>query len=305
MPQDAPSDLTNWWCDPSTEYAFVGFSYEISACEHAATLKNDFANIRKTYNGRYIRLYGTCDKYGYYNNVVDAAWEAGLGVHALVWFGFTGGDQWKHRRDDLFATLHSNPKAKFVTRVVQFGSEPLYDEVLPAIQLAEQVKEAQASLASLQIPVTISEMSYGYQTNNNAGLKTVMDVVDPIDAHMLPFFGATASTAKASWKYIQNDIDNFWVKHAKGKKIYLTENGWPSKVDNASQKPNSLGAVASVQQERDYFDLLDSQCEYFKNVPGGGVGWFAHIYSDSQEPGYGILDTSGKEKFSFRPRTQC
>ena len=28
-----PQDNTHWWCDPSTEYAFVGFSYEVTACE--------------------------------------------------------------------------------------------------------------------------------------------------------------------------------------------------------------------------------------------------------------------------------
>ena len=27
-----PHSNTNWWCDPSTEYAFVGFSYEVTDC---------------------------------------------------------------------------------------------------------------------------------------------------------------------------------------------------------------------------------------------------------------------------------
>jgi hypothetical protein len=88
-------------------------------------------------------------------------------------------------------------------------------------------------------------------------------------------------------------------------------------------EPNSPSAVANVENERvgvvpkkvtkffhrsliqDYFDLLDSKCEEFKAMPGGGVGWFAHIYSDSQEPGYGILNGTTKEKFPFRPRTSC
>jgi hypothetical protein len=33
MPGSIPSSLNNWWCDYSTEYAFMGFSYEITACE--------------------------------------------------------------------------------------------------------------------------------------------------------------------------------------------------------------------------------------------------------------------------------
>lgn len=32
MPATVPSTTDNWWCDPSTEYAFLGFSYEVTAC---------------------------------------------------------------------------------------------------------------------------------------------------------------------------------------------------------------------------------------------------------------------------------
>jgi hypothetical protein len=102
MPATVPSSLDGWWANQSTEYAFMGFSYEITACEsHSrysndhysigsagqspAELKKDFGNIRTKYKGRYIRLYGACDKKGYYNDIVTAAWDAGLGVHALIW----------------------------------------------------------------------------------------------------------------------------------------------------------------------------------------------------------------------------
>jgi hypothetical protein len=33
MPSSPPSHTRNWWCDPKTEYAFLGFSYEVTACE--------------------------------------------------------------------------------------------------------------------------------------------------------------------------------------------------------------------------------------------------------------------------------
>lgn len=112
------------------------------------------------------------------DNIVTAAWEAGLGVHALIWvhsslfqyrpasdsvscfqFGFDGTDEWIGRRDSLLATLHSNPRAKFVTRLLQFGSEPLYDWVLDPDALAAQVVAAKRNLSDLGIPVTISEMA--------------------------------------------------------------------------------------------------------------------------------------------------
>ena len=67
--------------------------------------------------------------------------------------------------------------------------------------------------------------------------------------------------------------------------------------------PCFVSIVHSVGQK--YYALLDSKCSYFKTVPGGGVGWFAHLYSDYQEPGYGIVDADLKLKFDFAPRTSC
>ncbi|EPT02621.1 hypothetical protein FOMPIDRAFT_114078 [Fomitopsis schrenkii] len=301
MPSSVPSNINNWWCDPSTEYAFLGFSYEITACQSQSQLNKEFSDIRINLNGRYVRLYGSCDKDGYYDKVVEAAWENGLGVHALIWFGFDSGNQWKTRRNKLFASLHSNPKAKFVTRGVQFGSEPLYDGVLPHAQLANQVKQAKANLSSLGIPVTVSELAYGYQ--EHGGAQDVLDAVDFINIHALPFFDHKASTANMAWPIVENTI-NFFSKNGDGKKMYLDENGWPSKAFDGVQ-PNSPSAVANVANEKAYFDLLDSKCSYFKAATGGGIGWFAHVYSEDQEPGYGIYGSNGKLKFAFKPRTSC
>ncbi|KAK0212161.1 glycoside hydrolase superfamily [Desarmillaria ectypa] len=301
MPATPPSTTNNWWCDMSTEYAFVGFSYEVTACQDYNQLQNEFTDIRQRFNGRYVRIYGACDREGFYDDVINAAWEAGLGIHALIWFGFDGGDIWKTRRDTLFATLNANPKAKFVTRVVQFGSEPLFDSVLSPEDLAAQVLAAKANLSSLGIPVTVSEMAYGYQARG--GAKDVLDAIDFIDAHMLPFFSQQASTASASWPIVQTDLDWF-IANGEGKKIYLSQNGWPS-VTYQGVQPNSPNARADIQNESDYYKLLDSKCSYFKTVSGGGVGWFAHIYSDAQEPGYGIYDVGGKLKFTFNPVTSC
>ncbi|KAF8813502.1 hypothetical protein BYT27DRAFT_7220417 [Phlegmacium glaucopus] len=303
MPTATPASLTDWWCNYDTEYAFVGFSYEITACQSLTTLKEEFLDIRKRFNGRYVRIYGFCDNTGFYNNVIEAAWDAGVGVHALIWFGFDGDNKWVKRRDDLFGLLHSNPKAKFVTRVVQFGSEPLYDDVLYASVLAAQVVEAKTNLSSLHIPVTISEMAYGWQERQDDGAGKIMDAIDLIDAHMLPFFSTQASTASNSWPIVTTDIDWF-VNNGQNKKIYLSQNGWPS-VTYQGVEPNSPSAVANVQNEHDYYTLLDERCSYFKSVAGGGIGWFAHIYSDDQEPGYGIYGTNGVLKFPFSPRTSC
>ena len=117
-------------------------------------------------------------------------------MHALIWFGWDNPNIWKTRRDNLFKSLQSNPKAKFVTRVLQFGSEPLYDSALDPTQLTEQIEAAKIELASLKIPVTISEMAYGFQKDN--GANDVMAAVDVIDAHILPFFAKDASTGECA-----------------------------------------------------------------------------------------------------------
>lgn len=86
MPKATPTILTNWWCNTDTEYAFVGFSYDISNCDfftrsmflydahHAChsfsgpsltQLKTDFSDMRKTFNTRYVRLYEACDNKGF------------------------------------------------------------------------------------------------------------------------------------------------------------------------------------------------------------------------------------------------
>ncbi|KAJ7284400.1 B-(1-6) glucan synthase [Mycena rebaudengoi] len=301
MPASVPSSLTNWWCDTSTEYAFVGFSYEVTACQSLSTLRTEFLNIRQQFKGRYIRMYGFCDRAGFYNDIIDAAWGAGIGVHALIWFGFDGTDEWIGRRNSLFSILHSNPKAKFVTRVLQFGSEPLFDNVLDAPVLAAQVTAAKANLSSLHIPVTISEMAFGYQERANS--QSILDAVDMIDAHMLPFFSTQASTASQSWPIVLTDL-NWFINNGEGKKIYLSENGWPSVTSDGVQ-PNSPSAVANIPNERDYYTVLDSHCSFFKTVRGGGVGWFWHIYSDNMEPGYGLYNTAGNLKFAFSPKTSC
>ena len=33
MPYAVPTSVANWWCNTDAEYAFVGFSYDISLCD--------------------------------------------------------------------------------------------------------------------------------------------------------------------------------------------------------------------------------------------------------------------------------
>lgn len=112
------------------------------------------------------RRWGTCPHLG---RCSPAARDVILTPLAIQ-FGFDGDDLWKGRRDTLLGTLHSNPKAKFVTRVLQFGSEPLFDWVLDPEDLAAQVLAAKKNLSSLHIPVTVSDMAYSYMEGSVTAL---------------------------------------------------------------------------------------------------------------------------------------
>ena len=79
--------------------------------------------------------------------------------------------------------------------MVQFGSEPLFDGVLSADKLEAQVLDAKKSLSGLGIPVTVSELAYGYQETE--GSQMVLDAIDFINIHMLPFFAQNASTGRS------------------------------------------------------------------------------------------------------------
>jgi len=180
------------------------------------------------------------------------------------------------------------------------GSEPLFDSVLSVSALAAQVTAAKKTLAPLGIPVTVSDMVYGF--TKDGGSEAVLTAIDQISVHELPFFITKATTGGAAWPLVESDIQ--WAmgqKALKGKKIILDENAWPSKT-GSGVSANSKQAVASVAGEKAYYDLLDSQCSYFKKT-NNGIGWFAHIYSDDMEPEYGIYDDSGKMKFAFQPKT--
>lgn len=127
-----------------------------------------------------------------------------------------------------------------MTRVLQFGSEPLFDNVLPHDQLAEQVTLAKANLSSLGIPVTVSELAFGYQ--ERGGAQDVLDAIDSINIHMLPFFSQQASTcecriraaqlqgrwcsdigsADQAWPLVLQDLQ-FFIDNGSGKKMYFDE----------------------------------------------------------------------------------
>lgn len=307
MPSSVPQSTDGWWCDPKDEVAFLGFSYGVTGCQDANTMRKDFKQMRDKYKSRYVRPYGGCDKKGFYNDMVNAAWDSGVGIYPLIWFGFDGGDQWKQRRDDIVNTIKSNPKAPYVVRGVVLGSEPLFDHVLPGDGMVKELKSLSNSLkphtgsGPSAMQVTISEMPYAFTIDSAA--KSLFSTMDVIQANVLPFFDQAASTAAKSVTNVKWNLD-YLKKNGQGKKIIFSQTGWPSNKD--TWPGNNAGVVASVAQEKAYFEMLDQNaCGFLKDAPEGGVGYFFAHWDESAAGGWGLLDNSGKPKFDYSPRTSC
>lgn len=84
---DSPTgiDLDDWWCSRDSEYAFLGFSHGVNSCPSKSSLASSFKQMKSQYGARYVRMYASCDRSGFFDDVVEAAYDAGLGVYALVW----------------------------------------------------------------------------------------------------------------------------------------------------------------------------------------------------------------------------
>jgi hypothetical protein len=118
MPSSVPSSTNGWWCSPNTEYAFLGFSYEVTACatilspwihELIQLQANPQASSKVTLltsrtlldrdtsaftalvietvssKALSVPIVPELTSFHLSDDIVNAAWDAGLGVHALIW----------------------------------------------------------------------------------------------------------------------------------------------------------------------------------------------------------------------------
>lgn len=278
---------TNWWCSPKDEYAWLGFSYDVSDCPSREEMTSTFGWMRRTKRARYVRLYGGCDAEDFDDDVIEAAADSGVGIYALIWFGFDGDDKWKGRKERLLQTINDNPKAPYVIRAVTCGSEPLFDHVLPVEDLVAQIMDLKKQLNPLGILVTLSEMAAGYQANNNT--PGIFQAVDLVSLHSFGFFDQNATTAVRAKDTVHRDVQ-YGLQQGRGKKVVITQTGWPSNTD--VWKANSPKAVSNLGQEDSYFKMLDQQCLYFKNHL---ISWFSHIYNETSLPGWGIVYGNGTQ----------
>ncbi|EJD34978.1 glycoside hydrolase [Auricularia subglabra TFB-10046 SS5] len=291
-----------WWCSRDSDYAFLGFSYSVDSCPSRSQMAKDFKAMRSQYKARYVRIYSACNKNSaFYDQVVAAAYEAGIGVYALVWFGFNGPNdkRWEKQLNGLVNTLNHNRLASYVIRSIAIGSEPLFDNAIAPSKLTALIKSVSAKVKWLGVEVTTSDMAYQFAQHND-----VLSAADHVQMNVLPFFAQSATYGNSTQAKAQvlRELRQMQAQTRSRKKIIMTQTGWPS--NTAVWKANSRTAEASLHSEQKYYDMLDGQCWTFKTFPRGGVGWFAQIWEDNTLPGWGIVK-NGKPKIVFKPKTHC
>jgi len=261
-----------------------------------------FTRMRNQFGARYVRIYSTCDNDGFTDDLVNAAYQAGVGLFALMWFGFTGDNSYQGRLAAWLNTIQNNPLAGYTIRHMAFGSEPLYDWAITPQALIELIQQTKPLLEPYGIQASVSEMVYGYSVQ--AGGDEVLQYVDNVQVNELPFFAQDATDGSNAWPDVISDLNWLTNQTSNSKKIYLTQTGWPSNTDTWAA--NTPTAIASLASEYDYYQLLESKCETFKTYPVGGLGWFAHIFADQDLAGWGVVNGSnGALKIPFGHRTSC
>lgn len=187
--------------------------------------------------------------------------------------------------------IKTNQKAAYVIRNIAVGTEPLFDSVMTPAQLAKQINTLKSALSSYGVQVTLADVSPGlvthsrrrradvdvpqmpYSFQQNANAPEVFAAVDTVSLNVAPFFNNDATTAAASWHSVAWNV-GYGKQYGLGKTVTVVQTGWPS---NTQVWPaNSPNAVASVQQEQAYYDMLNGQCNWFK---AQNVGWFSHSAS--------------------------
>ena len=185
------------------------------------------------------------------------------------------------------------------------GDEPLYDHDAPsATNLAGHIKQMKRTFSSAglhDMPVSISELAYGWQITDKSDAQPLIDVLDFFMINSFPYFAFDAQSggSDVSWKDFVGDLE-YYEGIAKGKPLLVTQvwilniprnggkiindvnaypqTGWPSNRNTWS--PNSPDVVVSVESEKGFWDLLDGHCEdFFKSKRIGWSGAVSTIQS--------------------------
>ncbi|KAL5520469.1 hypothetical protein ACEPAG_9693 [Sanghuangporus baumii] len=286
-------------------YAFEGFVYALDNCPSYNDMVSDFTRMHSK-GARSVITFDLCGDgtdATYYGDAIRAAGTAGINMIPLVWTLLDNGQSFDdlgvRRINAVTQAVISNPDPVLA---VAMGDEPLYDWDFGSPEnLANYIIKMKSDFANAghpDIPVSISDMAYGWQSAGDTS--SVADAVDFFMINNFPYFAwdAQGGGSTTSWNDFTGDI-NYFESIANGKPLLVTQTGWPSNEDEFT--PNSKAIVVNLESEEGYWNLLDSHCEdFFKSK---NIGWMWRSW-DETIAGWGVT-SDGNDKWDFHARQTC
>ncbi|TDL26980.1 glycoside hydrolase [Rickenella mellea] len=288
-------------------YGFGGFVYALDNCPSSSQLVSDFSKM-KAAGARMAITFDFCgdgDDPDYYGEVIQAAGKAGIHIIPLAWtLYFEAGQTWSNT---------AIPKIKAVTQAVienpgpvlavAFGDEPLFDnDAGSPANLAKYILQMKSDFKNAglsDIPISISDMAYGWQSAGD--ISAVAAAVDFFMINNFPYFNFNAQSggSASSWSDFTADIAYF-ESIANGRPLLVTQTGWPSNQNLWS--PNSPNVVTSISSEEGFWNLLDDHCKDFFKAKK--IAWLWRGWDDTLD-GWGVLRTDGSKKWNFSAKQTC
>lgn len=288
-----------------TMHGFQGFVYAIDSCPSKDQAAKDFKTMKSIGAGNVI-TFGLCNKgtdVSYYGELLSAAADAQIHIIPLIWTLLDSGQNFKDKVVPIMnAVIEAVKKDPTHVLAVSLGDEPLFDNDAGSpdtlakfiLSMKSEFKEA-----GLDIPISISDMAYGWKSSGN--ISAMADAVDFFMINNFPYFAQNARYGgdNNAWEYFTRDIEYF-EGIAKGKPLLVTQTGWPSNKELWA--PNSKNIVVNVNSEQAYWELLNEKCsDYFK---AKNIGWLWRSFND-QLSGWGAYDIDGKPKWDINVNATC
>lgn len=163
----------------------------------------------------------------------------------------------KERNEREIASLINRAKAGFVD-IATVGNEVLFRGDVSEEELITYIKKVKEALTGLNIPVGYVDTYYEYYKRPN-----LVEVSDVILINCYPFWEGLA---------IENSLKHLRQMHeiirqvAKGKKIIITETGWPSQGQTIKDAhPTKLNAMKYFIQTQDWAAKEGVEIFYFSS----------------------------------------
>ncbi|GAA6024522.1 hypothetical protein JCM11491_006687 [Sporobolomyces phaffii] len=296
----------DWWCEDRELYGFLGFSYplEVVDCADASNgfeqIDKDLKRMKSEFGSTMVRPYAvSCREVSVWENLVKACVQNEMGLIVQIWWGFAE-DQtlWEKTEASIVELFESSSLAgiaPYVIHSASFGSEPIGDGVLGS-NFVSSLAKFRSKMNGFGVPVGISEDWDRGQLNSGgkiAGLGAeISKNTDVAHLHVMPYYHPdSAPLASDAWP-ARTNLDRPTI---------ITQSMWSSKSGGTHGR-GGHDDQANQDGFKTYWEAFSSNCAFFKEHR---VGWFVHVFDDSQEPYFGMVRSDGATKIKGWKPERC